>query len=80
MLLPEVPWGEPIEDGGVQLLEHLEEDSDLKLPKYIIGITASADSVDSVTKTFQSKPWILLKNSQWCAMGRAVAGAHTACF
>lgn len=63
MLLPEVPWGEPIEDGGVQLLEHLEEDSDLKLPKYIIGITASADSVDSVTKTFQSKPWILLRTA-----------------
>jgi nucleoside phosphorylase len=63
MLLPEVPWGDPVEDGGVQLLEHLDEDPDLKLPKYIIGITASADFIEAVEKAFQSKPWVLLKTS-----------------
>jgi nucleoside phosphorylase len=63
MLLPEVPWGAPIEDGGVKLLEHLEEDPDLKLPTYIIGITASADAIEAVEEAFQSKPWILLKTA-----------------
>ena len=63
MLLPEVPWGNPVEDGGVQLLNHLDEDPDLKLPKYIIGITASADFIEAVEVAFQSKPWVLLKTS-----------------
>jgi nucleoside phosphorylase/CheY-like chemotaxis protein len=63
MLLPEVPWSEPVEDGGVKLLEHLDEDPDLNLPKYIIGITASADHVEAVDAAFQSKPWVLLKTS-----------------
>lgn len=61
MLLPEVPWGEPIENGGVKLLEHLDEDPDLKLPKYIIGITASANPVEAVEEAFRAKPWVLLK-------------------
>jgi nucleoside phosphorylase len=64
MLLPEVPWGNPVEDGGVQLLRHLDEDPELKLPKYIIGITASADSIEAVEEAFQSKPWVLLKTSK----------------
>lgn len=63
MLLPEVPWGEPVDDGGVKLLEHLEQDPDLKLPKYIVGITASTDFIDAVEEAFQSKPWVLLKTS-----------------
>lgn len=63
MLLPEVPWGDPVEDGGVKLLEYLDEDPDLKLPKYIIGITASADHIEAVEAAFQSKPWVLLKTS-----------------
>ena len=63
MLLPVAPWGEEVEDGGVQVLKHLDEDPDLKLPKYIIGITASVDSIDAVEEVFQSKPWILLKTS-----------------
>lgn len=63
MLLPEVPWGEPLEDGGVRLLEHLDEDPELKLPKYIIGITASADFIEAVEEAFQCKPWVLLKTS-----------------
>ncbi|MDP3511426.1 MAG: hypothetical protein Q8S20_01645 [Sulfuritalea sp.] len=63
MLLPEAPWGDPVEDGGVKLLEHLDEDPDLKLPTYIIGITASADAIKVVEEAFQSKPWVLLKTS-----------------
>ena len=63
MLLPEAPWGDPVEDGGVKLLEHLEEDPDLKLPTYIIGITASADKIEAVEEAFQSKPWVLLKTA-----------------
>lgn len=63
MLLPEAPWGDPVEDGGVKLLEHLEEDPDLKLPTYIIGITASADTIEAVEEAFQSKPWVLLKTA-----------------
>jgi nucleoside phosphorylase len=63
MLLPEVPWGDPIEDGGIKLLEHLDEDPDLNLPKYIIGITASADHIEAVDSAFQSKPWVLLRTS-----------------
>lgn len=63
MLLPETPWGEPIDDGGVRLLDHLEEDPDLKLPKYIIGITASRDHIDAVENAFQTKPWVLLKTA-----------------
>ena len=47
MLLPDVPWGDPLEDGGVRLLEYLDEDPELKLPKYIVGITASSDSIES---------------------------------
>lgn len=61
MLLPEAPWGTPVDDGGVKLLEHLDEDPDLKRPKYIIGITASADRIESVEKAFTAKPWVLLK-------------------
>lgn len=67
MLLPEVPWGEPIDDGGVKLLEHLDEDPDLKLPTYIIGITASVDPIAAVEEAFQSKPWVLLKTSRGLA-------------
>lgn len=63
MLLPEVPWGEPVEDGGIKLLEHLDEDPDLNLPKYIIGITASTDRIEAVDAAFQSKPWVLLRTS-----------------
>lgn len=63
MLLPEAPWGSPVEDGGVRLLAHLEEDPDLKLPTYIIGITAAVDPIAGVEEAFQSKPWVLLKTA-----------------
>lgn len=63
MLLPEAPWGDPVEDGGVRLLEHLDEDPELKLPTYIIGITASTDPIEAVEEAFQSKPWVLLKTA-----------------
>lgn len=63
MLLPEVPWGPPLADGGVKLLEHLDQDPELKLPTYIIGITASPDPLEAVDEAFRSKPWVLIRTA-----------------
>lgn len=62
MLLPETPWGDPVDDGGARLLQHIEEDEELKRPKYIIGITAAADA-GVAEAAFATKPWILLKTA-----------------
>jgi nucleoside phosphorylase/CheY-like chemotaxis protein len=63
MLLPETPWGEPADDGGAKVLEHLEEDDELKRPKYIIGITAAAQQSAAVAKMFDARPWLLLRTT-----------------
>src|ERR1043165_6854446 len=60
MYLPETAWGEKIEDGGAVLLEYLQEDGDLQLPTYIIGITAAKDVPHRVERLFSAQPWQLL--------------------
>ncbi|WP_447778045.1 phosphorylase family protein [Variovorax boronicumulans] len=67
MFLPESPWGEAIADGGSQLLEHIDEDEDLKKPKYIIGITASTDSEDAGGLAFVRRPWVLVRTGAGAA-------------
>jgi nucleoside phosphorylase len=61
MLLPETPWGQAVGDGGARLLMHLEEDPDLRTPKYIIGITAATEDDPSVRDLFANRPWLLLR-------------------
>jgi nucleoside phosphorylase len=63
MLLPETPWGDPVPDGGAQLLTHLREDPELKTPKYIIGVTAAAEDDEEVRKVFDSQPWLLMRTT-----------------
>ncbi|CAG0934802.1 hypothetical protein RHDC3_03085 [Rhodocyclaceae bacterium] len=62
MLLPESPWSQPTPDGGAKLLEFLEEDEDIRRPKYIVGITGAVDQ-EQATKPFNSRPWVLLQTA-----------------
>ncbi|MEJ1126437.1 response regulator [Variovorax sp. CCNWLW225] len=77
MFLPEVPWSEPIADGGSRLLDHLEEDDELKTPKYIIGITASGQEDDLASVAFQDKPWVLLRTTGGVAWERRLVAMIT---
>lgn len=63
MYLPISPWEEPVENGGLILLEHLEEDPDLILPKHIVCVTAITEENPAINDAFQNQPWILLKTS-----------------
>ncbi len=62
MLLPEVPWGGPLLDGGSKLLSHIEQDDELRRPKYLVGITAAAEDVPEVTALFERSTWLLLRD------------------
>jgi nucleoside phosphorylase len=63
MAVLSTPWAtEPDPEGGVRLLQHLQEDDTLKRPSYIIGLTAAAeDDGLSSTAFFNSSPWVLLR-------------------
>lgn len=61
MLLPSTPWGQPSDDGGAELLAHLDEDDELHKPKYIIGITAADQLPKRVSEIFSFQPWQLLR-------------------
>jgi CheY-like chemotaxis protein len=63
MLLPETPWGRPLDDGGAKLLEYLEEDDELRRPKYIVGITAAVEQCAAVSTMFNTQPWVLLRTA-----------------
>lgn len=63
MLLPETAWGDKVEDGGAILLEYIQEDEDLNLPTYIVGITAAKTVPTRVEKVFSAHPWQLLRTA-----------------
>ena len=63
MFLPETPWGDKVEDGGAILLDFIQEDDDVNLPTYIIGITAAKDVPARVDALFSSHPWQLLRTA-----------------
>ncbi|MCX2864874.1 hypothetical protein OOZ63_23875 [Paucibacter sp. PLA-PC-4] len=64
MLLPETAWSEQIDEGGAVLLEYIQEDDDIKLPAYLVGITAAAEVSPRVEKIFASNPWQLLRTAK----------------
>jgi len=63
MFLPETAWGNKVEDGGAILLEYIQEDEDIHLPTYIIGITAAKKVPARVDRVFASHPWQLLRTA-----------------
>lgn len=62
MAIPATAWASEIQNnGGVVLLQHLQEDSELISPSFIIGLTASTDDNSDVSSFFSTAPWLLLK-------------------
>jgi nucleoside phosphorylase len=63
MQLPATPWTkDPSPAGGIDLLEHLLQDDDLLVPKYVIGITGSVDADQRVSQFFENSPWVLIRD------------------
>lgn len=65
MAIPSVAWSSDIKvDGGIQLLKYFEEDDDLQVPPFVVGITASSDDEPDVIEYFSNSHWILINISQ----------------
>lgn len=62
MLLPLTNWTNPVHDGGVQLIQNLDEDDSLLKPHHIVGITAAADDAKEVQEAFSANHFLLLRD------------------
>lgn len=63
MCLPMNSWESATFSGGEALFQIIREDPEIKVPNYIIGITAEKGTNEQIDRVFSSNPWALLRTS-----------------
>jgi nucleoside phosphorylase/CheY-like chemotaxis protein len=63
MKIPLNPWESAAADGGATLLAMLDDDDDLKRPRFVIGITAADTDAPEVLNLFDRIPWRLVREN-----------------